>query len=564
MSDIRSQNGFGPNSIGASALGDDQWSTDNVDGWGNDSAWAKEGDWGQASNLFSRNDEGFDRDWSNDQGYVPRQVASRAGEVSPNFANPIQPGSFPGVPMSNSVPLSNVQQESVEPTAFEQARINFLTGVQSSGAQLNKRADESGRGSYDPSLNQASQPQNSSTQSSSTQNSSPQGNTRPGNDGSPTATREKSRDAGRSGRGRRGRRYADDVEDDFDDYDDFPPPRRGRAFLGFLAVMIVLAGGVLFGLRWYRSQVTPSGSQGPKVTVTIPTNTSTAEIGKILHKNKIIGNATLFRYYAQYKGKGGFEAGRYEFPTNSSFDQVLSTLTKGAAVPDQNKVTVPEGYRIEQTADRIVEKLPGRSRDLFIQAATSGKIKSAYSPTGSLSLEGFLFPDTYTFNLSDDESTVVSRMVESFDQVAEGVELAKSQELVGLSSYDTLIVASLIEREAKIDSDRAKISRVIYNRLKTKTALQIDATLVYALGGVTRVLNEDLKKDGPYNTYTRKGLPPTPIASPGKASLQAALHPEVGDWLYYVVTGTDGSHGFATTYKEHKANIKLAKQRGLR
>ena len=94
--------------------------------------------------------------------------------------------------------------------------------------------------------------------------------------------------------------------------------------------------------------------------------------------------------------------------------------------------------------------------------------------------------------------------------------------------------------------------------------LQIDATIVYALGGVTRVLDEDLKLDSPFNSYTNKGLPPTPIASPGRASLEAALAPEAGDWLYYVVTTPDGHHSFATTFKQHQANIKLAQERGVR
>ncbi len=449
------------------------------DGWGNDSAWAQEGDWGQASALYSSNNEGFDRGWSDERETIHTQQRSTE-------------------PESNRVPP---QRQAVQSSPNREA----LAVAKPPGTRSNARRAIEGHESDDEAL---------------------------------------------------------DI--DAHDNEHFPPRRRGRAFLAFLFVLVLLAAGVLFVARWYQMQVTPSGSQGPKVTITIPTSTSTAGIGKILHTNKVIGNPRLFRFYAQYKGKGGFEAGQYEFATNSSFDQALSILTKGASVPDQNKVTIPEGLRIEQTVDRLMVRLPGRSRDLFLEAATNGKIRSAFSPTGQSTLEGFLFPETYTFNLSDDESTVVSRMVETFDQIAEGVALSKSQEKVGLSTYDTLIVASLVEREAKLDSDRAKIARVIYNRLKNDTALQIDATLVYALGGVDRILLEDLKKDGPYNTYTRKGLPPTPIASPGKASLEAALNPEKGDWLYYVVTGTDGSHSFATTFKEHKANIKLAKERGLR
>ena len=465
-----------------------------IDDWGNDSAWAGEGDWGQASLLFSRKEEDFDRNWSDD-----RRPEVAAPRPPTNVANPVDDvGRAPA-----DRPTAGADEPGLRPGTPRSAD-------QRSAAPLD-RAPRFKRG------------------------------------------------------GARDRVY-DDGPEGYDEYDDesFPPPRRGRAFLAFLLVLVLLAAGLLFAARWYRNEVTPPGSQGPKVTLIIPTNTSTSRIGEILHDNNVIGNPRLFRFYAQVKGKGGFEAGRYEFATNSSFDQALAILSKGAAVPDQNRVTIPEGFRIDQIADRVAAKLPGRTRERFVEAATSGKIRSVFSGFGTANLEGFLFPDTYTFNLDDDESTVATRMVETFDLVAEGVGLARSQDKVGLTPYQTVVVASLIEREAKIESDRAKISRVIYNRLKADTALQIDATLIYALGGVDRLLFDDLEKDGPYNTYTRKGLPPSPIASPGKASLVAALNPEKGDWLYYVVTGTDGSHAFATTFKEHKANIKLAKERGLR
>lgn len=359
--------------------------------------------------------------------------------------------------------------------------------------------------------------------------------------------------------------YGDQYDDGYDDdIEDFPPPKRGRAFLGFLLVLVVLAGGVLAGLRWYQHQIDPPGPPGAAIEVVIPNNTPTARIGGILHAKGIIGNATLFRYYAQYKGRGGFEAGRYKFRLRQSFDSVLTALAKGPSVPDQAKVTFPEGFRITQIAARVGAQLPGRTTDAFLGVTTSGKVRSAYEPTGSTNLEGFLFPETYTFTLDDDETAIASRMVETFDQVADQVGLNDSVAKVGISPYQALIVASLVEREAKHDADRAKIARVIYNRLKKGMPLQIDATIVYALGGVTRVLDKDLKLDSPFNSYTNKGLPPTPIASPGRASLEAALAPEAGDWLYYVVTTPDGHHSFATTFKQHQANIKLAQERGVR
>lgn len=347
--------------------------------------------------------------------------------------------------------------------------------------------------------------------------------------------------------------------------EEFPPPRRGRAFLGFLLTLAFIAGGVLYGVRWYQRQVDPSGPPGPEVAVVVASNTSTSGIAKLLHTNKVIGNAKVFRYWTQLQGKGGFEAGKYTFRQNSSFAATLDVLQGGPSVPEQQKVTIPEGFRIEQVATRIAEKLPGRTAEKFLAAVRDNKIRSAYQPAEVSSLEGYLFPDTYVVGLEEDEAILATRMVENFDQVADSLGLASSPDSVELTPYETLVVASLVEREAKLDSDRGKIARVIYNRLKANMYLQIDATIIYAMNNnTTRLLLEDLKMDTPYNSYTNKGLPPGPIASPGRASIEAALNPEPGDWLYYVVTTPEGAHSFATSFKEHKRNIQLAKERGVR
>lgn len=362
------------------------------------------------------------------------------------------------------------------------------------------------------------------------------------------------------------RRRSGDRATDVATFDeDFPPPRRGRAFLGFLLTLALIAGGVLYGVRWYQRQVDPPGLPGPEVAIVIPSNTSTSGIATLLHSNKVIANAKVFRYWTQLQGKGGFEAGKYTFRQNSSFAATLGVLQNGPSVPEQQKVTFPEGFRIEQIAARIGEKLPGLSAERFLAAIGDSKIRSAYQPAEVTTLEGFLFPDTYVVGLEEDEALIATRMVENFDQVGDNLGLGSSQDKVGLTPYETLIVASLVEREAKLDSDRGKIAQVIYNRLKGNMYLQIDATIIYAMNNnTTRLLLEDLKLDTPFNTYTNKGLPPNPIANPGRASLEAALNPEPGDWLYYVVTSPEGAHSFATTFKEHRRNIKLAEERGVR
>ena len=358
------------------------------------------------------------------------------------------------------------------------------------------------------------------------------------------------------GRESRGRRYA---------RESMPrPPRRGRGLLTVLFVLVVLTGASLIGLRWVQRQIDPPGPAGEAVQIDVPKGTSTVSISKLLEQKKVITNATVFRYYAQVKGKGGFQAGTYRLPVNDKFDDVLAILAKGPIPPDTHKLTVPEGFRLTQIADRVAT-LPGRSAAKFLEAAKSGLVRSIFGPTGSSNLEGLLFPSTYTIEDTDDETAILRKMVETFDHTATDAGAADAATGAGVSPYEALIVASLIEREAKLPQDRGPIARVIYNRLAKGQPLQIDATIVYALGGtVDRVLAKDLHVASPYNTYDNKGLPPTPIASPGRASIDAALHPTPGDWLYYVVTGADGSHSFATSYAEHRRNIALAKARGLR
>jgi UPF0755 protein len=178
-----------------------------------------------------------------------------------------------------------------------------------------------------------------------------------------------------------------------------------------------------------------------------------------------------------------------------------------------------------------------------------------------------MLPETYNVEPDDDESEILARMVGDFDKLATDLGYADAATKVGISPYEALVVASLVERETRIDDERAKVAQVIYNRLRRGMRLQIDATVVYALGRSgtdTRVLLKDLEIDSPYNTYRNAGLPPTPIAAPGAESLRAALNPEAGPWLFYVVTEADGRHSFAVTGAEHQANIRKAEQNGVR
>jgi UPF0755 protein len=207
-------------------------------------------------------------------------------------------------------------------------------------------------------------------------------------------------------------------------------------------------------------------------------------------------------------------------------------------------------------------------------------VNSVYSPPGVSSLEGLLFPDTYQVSNADNEAQVVERMVTLMERVATQEDLDTKAAIVGRTPYEILIVASMIEKEAKLDEDRPKIARVIYNRLFLGMPLQIDATLLYGQPkGTSPTAMRDV--DTPYNTYLHTGLPPTPIANPGRASIQAALNPAQnpppGDpicqvlpdptkdciYLYYVIANEDGGHAFAVTLEQHEANVQRARDLGL-
>ena len=204
---------------------------------------------------------------------------------------------------------------------------------------------------------------------------------------------------------------------------------------------------------------------------------------------------------------------------------------------------------------------------MFLGVAKSGRVRSEFQPDGINNLEGLLFPDTYFVDRTDTEEAILRRMVATFDQVATEEGLADSAAKVGRSPYETLIIASLVESEGKVAVDRPKIARVIYNRLKVPMPLQIDATVIYARGGVRRpggqVLFSDLEVDSPYNTYKIKGLPPTPISASGRTAISAALGPVSGPWLYYVKFQSDGTHKFSTTLAEHNAAANDARRRGV-
>lgn len=356
-----------------------------------------------------------------------------------------------------------------------------------------------------------------------------------------------------------------DYDSIFDDLDQPEPTWRERfprrTLLKFGVPVLSLL--VLLGLLGFvNAQINPGGAYG-QVNVEVAKGASFNQIATQLEDRNVVKSAFFLRLYTKLKGAPNVQAGEYAFNNSSNAGDVLSVLKAGPK-EKTDRLTIPEGFRLTQIAE-AVGAIPGLSAADFYEVATSGQVTSNYSPPGSKDLEGLLFPDTYLLSASDTELTLLQRMVNEFDNQVRVAGIDNSGSSIGHTPYETITIASMIESEAKVRDDQGKISQVIENRLFKAMPLQIDATVLYAMGNTKKGLSfDDLKYASPYNTYQNQGLPPGPISAPGAAAIKAALQPTPGPWLYYVVTGADGSHSFGSTLEEHNANINLAKQRGLR
>lgn len=294
------------------------------------------------------------------------------------------------------------------------------------------------------------------------------------------------------------------------------------------------------------------------IEIVVPKGASLQYVSNLLYDKDIIKSKLWFRYMAKVDGiDRSIKPGTYEISPYATLDEIFDMLQKG--VPEKPVImTIPEGFTICQIAQRV-ESLGFCSEEDFIQATKEYFKKKDYTfNTKDLyfEMEGYLYPDTYHFRSNQTPLQIVERLAKTMEEVFTEEYIKRAEEL-NLSIHEILTIASLIEREAYNDEERAKISGVIHNRLKRNMLLQIDASVIYGLnkgrGHITRVLYSDLEKPHPFNTYKNLGLPPGPIAAPNKASIEAALYPEKHDYLYYVL-GENG-HVFSKTYQEHLRNI---------
>jgi UPF0755 protein len=289
------------------------------------------------------------------------------------------------------------------------------------------------------------------------------------------------------------------------------------------------------------------GKTGETVHLVIKKGESLGSVAGRLRREGVIRSSLLLRIYAVMKGGDRVILhGHYLFEKGMRYGEVLDLLAKGPNY--QVRVTVPEGLTLRQTAERLSSAL-GFSVGDFLAECHSTLHPVSFLEGRDVTLEGFLFPKTYEIPPDASPGEVVEMMLKQFEREVAGLKWEKAKDL-GLSPYEIVIVASMVEKEAKLDAERPLVAAVIYNRLRLGMPLQIDATVQYALPEwKPRLTYQDLQVDSPYNTYRRKGLPPGPICSPGKSSLMAALEPAPVDYLYYVATG-DGGHFFTSDYGE--------------
>ena len=279
----------------------------------------------------------------------------------------------------------------------------------------------------------------------------------------------------------------------------------------------------------------------------------------------MVTNADVFRYYVKLTSAGPFRAGIYDqLHTPEAMSDVVKRLDRAPLPPPTRTIAIPEGLWVSEIRAKILATFPEmKPADVDKALAT---VHSKYQPAGSTSLEGFLFPATYQVLLTDvgNPQKLIAQMVTKFDQEGDSLGLNAGATKLGLTPYQVLTVASMVEEEAKVPGDRPKIARVIYNRLARGMSLGLDTTVEYALQQrIVNITNKQLATPSPYNTRLHAGLPPTPISSPGQAAIQAALAPTPGDWIYFVLAAKDGSQYFTASYSDFQRATAQARAAGL-
>ena len=298
---------------------------------------------------------------------------------------------------------------------------------------------------------------------------------------------------------------------------------------------------------------------GEKVRVNVPRGASMSEVADTLAAHGLVANSFFFRAYARVKGvASSMKAGTYEFNEGVGWGRLLDDIAHGRVVND--RLVIPEGWDIRRIVPGLAEAtgVPADSVEALLLDSATARRLGVPGPT----LEGYLFPATYTFPLNAPLDTLVARIVARYHEVWTPERRARADSL-GMTEREVITLASIVEAEARRREELRTIAAVYHNRLRRNYPLQADPTVQYALGAgrQARLLNAhiDSTQNNPYNTYRRPGLPPGPIGSPGEAAIDAALDPDTVSSFFFVAR-PDGSHIFTRTFEEHQRAVAQARR----
>lgn len=319
-----------------------------------------------------------------------------------------------------------------------------------------------------------------------------------------------------------------------------------------LLVFVVFAVGLIFIISYRNVIEKPLKADENTILIEVKQGEGFNDILNELDKeNKLYSKLLLKVKLAMDKKNIKLREGIYEVDTNSTLENLINSLQDENSDKGLVKLTIPEGYSIEDIANTVEEKDICTKED-FIEAVKSYELPSYVKENSQkrYNLEGFLYPDTYFIEKKSAASDIIKIMLNRFEEILKQVKKETKVDIKDDEVEKIINIASLIEKEARVEKDRPLISSVIYNRLDKDMKLQLDAAVIYALGyHVDVVLNKHLEIDSPYNIYKYKGLPAGPIANPGIKSIKAALCPAQTDYLYYILQ-TDSSHYFTNNYDD--------------
>lgn len=329
---------------------------------------------------------------------------------------------------------------------------------------------------------------------------------------------------------------------------------RKKILIAVLILVVAAVAAVIVFISGFGSALDKDNTE--TVSLTIKSGYGTGTIGQVLAEKGIIDSVNEFKLWSRIKGYDSqYKAGTYTLSPSMDYQMIADIIVGGRV--NTAEFTIPEGYTIYQTAKALAEQGLG-DYEKFVQIIEAGDFDYDFladAQNNKNKLEGYLMPNTYIIEEGISEEEILKVMLNQFEEDAYDAyvgHLAQS-ELGPSSKYslnEIVVIASIIERECKVDSERPLVASVIYNRLEKGMALQMCSTVQYVLGKQKEVLTiTDTKIDSPYNTYINPGLPPGPIASPGMASIKAALNPADTDYLYFVVSEKlDGTSNFSATY----------------